>query len=207
MRSFFASASLLIAAIAHAQNTAPKEETPKAVPEGTFEQVLASTPAVGQQHLIGIQMQFGTPTGFRGQVAVHRAGDHSFLLEGFAGARSTFWGEEPVLGFGGRAMFNLASDGRKNAFVFAPGIGISYWGAEDPPAYYRFYHRNYEQTDRWYLNLDANIGWLHELTPTIGWELGVNFGARIGFSGQESGGEKVSGHTSGNIGLYTGFRY
>jgi len=197
-------------------------EAPVVVPPPTPAEAIL-TPghgmAVCQQHAMGVQLQFGRPTGVRVQYAVYQGGEFSVLGEVFGGARAAFWGDETVVGVGGRAMFNLTSDGVKNALVMSPGVGVTYWQARPHddyvPAPYRDPYGGYyvptpprPQTDRYFLTLDTNIGWLHDLSPDLGWEVGLNFGVRVGLSGEEEGGGTISGKVSGGtIGVYTGLRY
>ena len=193
----------------------PKIEPPH--PDGppltVAETILNPGTAVGQQHTLGLQLQFGWPTGVRAQYAVYHGGDYSILVEAFGGGRDSFWGDESVVGVGGRMLFTVASDGAKNALVVGPGIGVSYWETNDRPfllydpvSNLTYIHRG--QTDRYFLNLDANIGWLHELSPCLGWEVGVNIGVRVGLSGHEANGNDISGKVSGGtVGVYTGLRY
>ena len=179
----------------------------------TAETLLTPGMAVGQQHTLGLQVQFGYPTGLRVQYALFHGGDYSILAEAFGGARSAFRGEESVLGVGGRVLFNVASDGAKNALVVGPGVGLSYWQTKDRSytVYEPWTGTTYEyrgQTDQRFLTLDTNIGWVHELSPVLAWEVGLNVGVRVGLSGEEAGGETISGKVSGgNVGIYTGFRY
>jgi hypothetical protein len=193
-----------------AQQPPPEALIPVGPPPTDAEVILAQVPArtteaVGQQHSFGAQIQFGYPTGLRLQYTAVRTEHASFLVEGFAGARSAFWGDEAVYGIGGRALFTLSANAR-NALMFGPGIGFSYWRAPNEE-YSSWYHQQLE-TNRTFLIFDANIGWLHELTPSLGWEIGLNVGARVGLTGQSDGGEKVSGKVSGGtIGVYTGFRF
>ena len=177
-------------------------------------EVVLNSAAVGQQNQFGAQLQFGYPTGLRVQYAVHKLPTATFLAEAFAGAEGGFWGDEAVYGAGGRALFTLASDGDNDALVFAPGLGLSYWRAKPWTPYYAPYtwgafapQVERPDTDRWFINLDAQIGWLHDLSPGFGWELGLSFGARIGLSGREDG-KPVSGKVrGGTIGIYTGVRF
>lgn len=202
--------------IAVGTGRASAEEPPPPVaeytgpPKSPAEELLTGDPllSVGQQHRFGAQLQFGLPTGLRLQYAPFRSGHHSYLLEIFAGARSGFWGDEAVFGAGGRAMFTLASDGSKNAWIFAPGVGVSYWQTNDRHRRDGYYYYDWPESDRWFLNLDANMGWLHQISPALAWELGLNFGARIGLAGENRGGQSISGRVSGGtIGVYTGVRW
>ncbi|WP_157368915.1 hypothetical protein [Zavarzinella formosa] len=173
------------------------------------EVILAQVPRnldVGQQHTFGAQVQFGYPSGLRLQYTAIRYEQTSILLEAFAGARTALWGDEGVYGLGARSLFTIVSDGEKNALMFGPGISFSYWQAESH--HWDYWGYRSRETDQTYLLFDANIGWLHELSPSVGWEIGLNFGALVGLSGRESCGCKVSGKvTSGTIGIYTGFRF
>lgn len=220
-------ALLILAALASAQ---PAVVAPLPSPSPSPPPVLAPLPAsaspptpaetilstsaiaVGQQHDLGIQLQFGHPTGARVQYAVFHAADFSVLAEVFGGAKSAFWGEETVLGVGGRVLFTLASDGENDALLVAPGLGVSYWQAREEDLLewspFGWTPTRRKQKDSYYFNLDANVGWLHDLSPTVGWELGINFGVRIGISGPDDNGKSLSGKVhGGTIGVYTGLRF
>ena len=133
-------------------------------------------------------------------------GDFSILAEAFGGAKTQFLGDQSVLGVGGRALFTLASDGNRNALLVGPGLGVSYWEAKEHAR--GFWDRRWGESDRYFINLDVNVGWLRELSPDFGWELGVNFGLRVGLSGEDRHDRDVSGRISGGtIGLYTGLRF
>ena len=62
------------------------------------------------------------------------------------------------------------------------------------------------ETDRYFLNLDVDLSWLHEFTPSFGWELGLHLGLRTGLSGTE-GGESIGGKIRGTGGVFTGVRF
>ncbi len=217
MRSLIAGMAVMIwAAVAAAQ--VPPLPPPPAGPSATDAEVILTGAApspvvpVGQQHNFGAQIQFGYPNGLRLQYAAFKTDQTSFLVEGFAGARDGLWGNEAVYGVGGRALFTLASNGVNNALLFGPGVGVAFWQAEKPSNPYGgwpyFYDYRRPETDRTFLTLDANISWLHDFTPALGWEIGLTIGARIGLTGQNEGGEKVSGHiTGGTIGVFTGLRF
>lgn len=212
------------AAVAAAQPPLGPPPEPVGPPLTAAESILlpGGGTGVGHQHVVGVQLQFGRPTGTRLQYAVYRGGDYTVLAEVFGGAKAAFWGDEAVVGVGGRASFNLLSDGVNDALVLSPGVGVAYWQARPHPAdsspasvYYNPYTGSYfpapptrEQTDRYFIHLDTNLGWLHDLSPNLGWELGINFGVRVGLSGDERGGKPVSGKVNGGtVGVYTGFRY
>ncbi|HEX3152592.1 MAG TPA: hypothetical protein VHR66_31255 [Gemmataceae bacterium] len=184
---------------------------PAMLPPTPIETVLSPHAAVGQQHTVGVELQFGQPTGVRLQYAIFHGGEFSILAEAFGGARSQFWGDETVLGIGGRALFTLFSDGTKNALLVGPGLGVSYWetGEHHGGWYWNGFGRRWcGESDRYFINMDVNVGWLHELSPYIGWELGINFGLRVGLSGQDRHDRDISGRVNGGtIGLYTGLRF
>jgi len=168
MRFVLAMATVL-AGISRAFSQAPevKPQPATTVEESPIQQVLS----VGQQHRIGAQLQFGYPTGLRLQYSFYQAGDHSFIAEVFGGARSAFWGKNLVFGAGGRTSLTIASDGDNDALLFAPGIGISWWQAEKSDYAYLSYYSGMEapETSRYFLNIDANLSWLHDITPQLGW--------------------------------------
>jgi hypothetical protein len=181
-------------------------------PSATIAETVLSKPAPGQEHTLGVQVQYGEPTGVRVQYALYPQGDFTVLLEGFAGARDQFWGNESVFGAGVRGQFTLLSDGSKNALLVAPGVGASLWqGRERPTLFMDQYGDLFigpSRDDRYYLNLDTNVSWVHELSGGLAWELGVNLGFRVGLHGQDHDGRNISGRIGGGlIGVYTGLRF
>lgn len=195
--------------------TAGQASPPPAIPTTVLtptpmESVLTPHYAVGQQHTVGVEVQFGVPSGVRLQYAIYHGGGFSILAEAFAGNKETLWGEQAVLGVGGRAQFTLLSDGNSNALLVGPGIGVSYWQAEDRHRFWddnRFF-RHFDERDRYFMNFDTNIGWLHDLSPSLGWEIGINLGLRVGLSGHDRCGRDISGKIDGGtVGLYTGLRF
>ena len=62
--------------------------------------------------------------------------------------------------------------------------------------------------DRYYLNLDVNVSWVHELPAGFAYELGVNGGIRVGLNGHDNQGRNISGRIPGGVaGVFTGIRY
>lgn len=213
MRFLIAGVVVFMGAAVAAAQVAPLPPPPDGPPL-TGAEIVLSPNGVVNQHTFGAQLQFGYPNGLRLQYAAFRTGETAFLAEVFGGARDGFWGDEAVFGIGGRALFTVSSDGDNDALLFGPGLSLMYWQAEKATytsgwGWGNFGSYPYEpETDRYYLTVDANFGWLHNFTPTVGWEIGLNLGAQIGLSGQERGGRKVSGRVAdGTIGLYTGLRF
>jgi hypothetical protein len=181
-------------------------------PPTTVTETVLSKPAAGQQHTVAVQVQFGEPTGFRVQYALYPQGDFALLLEGFVGAQDQFWGHEGVYGAEVRGQFTVLSDGAKNSLLFGPGIGASFWEGHrrptvDSDAFGDLIVVN-RRDERYYLNLDTNVSWVHELPFGCAYELGVNLGVRVGLSGHDNQGRNVSGRYGGGLaGIYTGLRY
>jgi hypothetical protein len=167
------------------------------------------------QHRFAVQAMFGIPNGIRGQIALKQSGSNTYLFEAYTGGRDKFWGDEWVLGLGGRIQTTI-SQGKRGSWLLAPGIGVSYWRGEKqpPPVQYYWYdpaatysYQPKVRGNQWYLNLDANLSYLLPINEGLAWEFGMYFGARIGISGEEAGGETVSGKIKGLIGGFTGFRF
>jgi hypothetical protein len=183
-------------------------------PPATVAETVLSKTAVGQEHTLGVQVQFGEPTGVRVQYAFFPQGEFTLLLEGFAGSRDhdQFWGHESVFGAGLRGQFTLLSDGSKNALLVGPGVGASFWEGHERPTLltdqYGDLYVGQRRDDRYYLNLDTNVSWVHELSGGLAWELGVNLGFRVGLHGQDHDGRNIYGRIGGGlVGVYTGLRY
>lgn len=190
----------------------PPAIIPPGGPPTTVAETVLTPRAVGQQHTVGVQLQFGEPTGVRLQYALVPLGDFTLLLEGFAGAREQFWGHEGVYGAGLRGQFTLLSDGTKNALLVGPGVGASFWEGHRRPTLetdtFGDLFVTDRRDDRYYLNLDTNVSWVHELPAGFAYELGLNLGFRVGLNGHDNERRNVSGRIGGGIaGIYTGLRY
>jgi hypothetical protein len=181
-------------------------------PPLTVAETVLTKPTVVGQHTVGVQVQFGEPTGVRLQWAAIPLGDFALLLEGFAGARDQFWGHEGVYGAGFRGQFTALSDGSKNALLVGPGVGASFWEghrrSELRADQFGDFYVGDRRDDRYYLNLDVNVSWVHELPAGFAYELGVNGGIRVGLNGHDNQGRNISGRIPGGVaGVFTGIRY
>lgn len=141
----------------------------------------------------GVDVLLGQFTGVRGQVAVFRAPDRAFVLEGFYGAILDKLSAGEGAGGGARYYFHRTDRTGSNSVLIGPGLGA-------------YYHT---RKGLWMAAPTVDIAWVHAISENGAFELGLNAGIGIAVSDLPRYYYERSevGRVTPLFSLFTGFRF